>query len=180
MLTTVVAVVVVAMAIATLLALPAGAHTAMLRASPDRDATVGGSIDLIELEFLDPITDAVVTVTYNGVPVPGRTTVPDGQVITYALDQPLAQPGRYQVSYEMISFDSDFTTGGFFFTFDPAAPPPVRLEPSGSGGFPTTTIALAGAGLVIVLGLLSLFVQRIDGRRRGRILEVSDGHRMGE
>ncbi|MEM7275661.1 MAG: copper resistance protein CopC [Actinomycetota bacterium] len=111
----------VALLVTAVPALPVRAHTAMLRASPDRDATAGGAIQFVDLEFLDPITNAVVTVTYNGVPVPGRTTVADGRIITFTLDQPLAQPGRYQVNYEMISFDSDFTTGGFFFTFDPTA-----------------------------------------------------------
>ena len=58
----------VALAVTGLLALPAGAHTAMLRASPDRDTTAGGSIGFIDLEFLDPVANASVTVTYNGAP----------------------------------------------------------------------------------------------------------------
>lgn len=166
---------VVALAVVALLALPTSAHTTMIRASPDRDAIAGGSINFIDLEFLDPVTDASVTVTYNGVPVSGRTTAAAGEVITFAIDQPLAQPGRYQVNYEMISFDSDFTTGGFFFTFDPAANQMGRIEPSGSGGFSTTmTLALSGAGLALLVGLLALFVLRIDNRRHEQILELTD------
>ena len=165
---------VVALAVTALLALPAGAHTAMLRASPDRDATAGGSIGLIDLEFLDPVSNASVTVTYNGAPVAGRTTVADGQVITFTLDQPLAQPGRYQVNYEMTSADSDFTTGGYFFTFDPSADQMARIEPSGSGRFSSTTLALSGVGLTAVVGLLALFVRRIDNRRREQVLEATD------
>jgi methionine-rich copper-binding protein CopC len=167
---------VVALAVTALLALPAGAHTAMLRASPDRDAIAGGSIGFIDLEFLDPVTEASVTVTYNGAPVAGRTTVADGEVITFTLDQPLAQPGRYQVNYEMTSFDSDFTTGGYFFTFDPAADQMARIEPAGSGGFPSTTLALSGAGLAVVVGLLALYVRRIDNRRREQLLEATDDY----
>ncbi len=162
------------LAVAVVSTLPAGAHTAMLRASPDRNATVGGSVQLIDLEFLDPITNASVTVTYNGVPVAGRTTVADGEVITFTLDQPLAQPGRYQVSYEMISFDSDFTTGGFFFTFDPAAAPPSGIEPSGSDGFPLVTLAISGAGLLVVLAIIALFVRRIDEEPEEELLPASD------
>ena len=97
----------------------------------------------------------------------GRTTVTDGEVITFTLDQPLAQPGRYQVNYQMISFDSDFTTGGYFFTFDPAAAQPARIQPSGSAsGFPLTTLELTGAGLAITVVLLALVLRRIDNRRR--------------
>lgn len=162
---------VAALAVAVLLVLPAGAHTAMLRASPDRNATAGGSIDFIDLEFLDPVTNASVIVTYNGMPVAGRATVADGELITFSLDQPLTQPGRYQVSYEMTSFDSDFTTGGYFFTFDPAADQVARIEPSGAGGLSTTTLststlAASAVALMLLVGLLALFVRRIDSRRR--------------
>lgn len=158
---------VAALAVTALLALPTGAHTVMRRASPDRDATAGGSVGFVDLDFFGPVTDAAVTVAYNGVPVAGRTTVADGEVITFALDQPLAQPGRYQVSYEIISTDGDFTSSAFFFTYDPAADQPARIESSGSGGFSITTLVVSGAGLVVAVGLLALFVRRIDDRRPG-------------
>ncbi len=167
---------VVALAVAAVLALPAGAHTAMLRASPDRNATAGGSIDVIDLQFLDPVTNTSVTVTYNGAPLPGRVTAANGEVITFTLDQPLTQPGRYQVNYEMTSFDGDFTTGGYFFTFDPAAAPVARIEPAGPGGLSTTTLILSGAGLAVLLGMLALFVLRIDGRRREQLIEATDDY----
>ncbi|MEL7207977.1 MAG: copper resistance protein CopC, partial [Actinomycetota bacterium] len=161
----------VGLAVAVVLAVPASAHTAMLQASPDRDAVAGGSIAFIDLLFLDPVSEASVTVTFNGAPVAGRTTVDAGEVITFALDQPLAEPGRYQVGYEMVSFDSDFTTGGFFFTFDPAAEQMARIEQPGSGGLSPAILALSGAGLAVVVGLLGLFVWRIDSRRRQLLLD---------
>lgn len=164
-----------AMALGAVLVAPAGAHTAMLRASPDRDATAGGAIGFVDLEFLDPVTEASVTVTYNGQPVPGQTTVADGKVITFTLDQPLTQPGRYQVFYEMVSFDSDFTTGGFFFTFDPAAEQVARIEPSVSEGLSTTTVALSAIGLIALIGVPALYVWRID-RRRQQLVESVDAY----
>jgi methionine-rich copper-binding protein CopC len=161
-----------ALAVIALQALPAGAHTAMVRASPDRDATAGGLITVIDLEFLDPVADAVVGVTYNGAPVAGRTTMAAGEIVTFTLDQPLAQPGRYQVTYEMISDDGDFTTGGYFFTFDPAAGQPGRLEPSGGGGLSTTTLAgMVGLGLALLVGVPILVMLRKDAQRRERLLE---------
>jgi methionine-rich copper-binding protein CopC len=161
----------VVLAVTALSALPAGAHTAMVRASPDRDATVGGSISSIDLEFLDPVNDASVTVTYNGAPVAGRTTVGVGEVVTFTLDQPLLQPGRYQVSFEMVSADGDFTTGGHFFTFDPAASQPARIEPTGSGGFSIAKLALSGVGLAVLAGLVAVFI-----RRRQQMLEATDDY----
>lgn len=153
----------------------ASAHTAMLRASPDRDAVAGGSIGFVDLEFLEPVSDVSVVVSFNGVPVAGQTTVDAGELITYTLDQPLTQPGRYQVNYEMISFDSDFTTGGFFFTFDPTAEEAVRiLEATGEGGLSTTTtLVVSGFGIVLIVGLLALFVARVDSRRQEQLLEAN-------
>lgn len=160
------------LAIAAVLAPPASAHTAMLRGSPDRNATVGGSINVLDLEFLDPVTNASVTVTYNGAPVAGQTTVAAGQVITFTFEEALVQPGRYQVSYEMISLDGDFTTDGYFFTFDPAADQPARIEPSGSGGLPIATITISAAGIIAIVGLLAVFARKTDNRRRNQQLEL--------
>jgi hypothetical protein len=87
-------------------------------------------------------------------------------VITFTFDQALAQPGRYQVNYEMISTDGDFTTGGYFFTFDPLAEPPGRIDPSASSGLSTTVLAASGVGLAAAVGLISLVAMRTANRRR--------------
>ncbi len=172
----------VLLALGVPLALPAGAHTAMLRASPDRNATAGGALSFIDLEFLDPITDATVTVAYNGAPLAGVTTVNAGEVITFTLDEALAQPGRYQVTYEMTSADGDFTTGGYFFTFDPAAAPMSRIEGpevGESGGVSSTTIALTGVGLVVVVAVLALFAWWMDNRRRQQSVAMTENRYVG-
>jgi methionine-rich copper-binding protein CopC len=159
------AMVAIALVAAVVLLPAASAHTAMLRASPDRNATAGGAVQFVDLEFLDPVTNTAVTVTYNGVPVAGQVTEANGKLITFTLDQPLTQPGRYQVNYEMISFDSDFTTGGYFFSFDPLADQPTRIELSAAGGISTATIIASVVGLLLLGGLLALFVRRIDNYR---------------
>jgi len=170
--------------LSAMLALPADAHTAMLRASPDRNATAGGSLTFIDLEFLDPITEATVTVAYNGAPMAGVTTVNAGEVITFTLDQALAQPGRYQVTYEMVSFDGDFTTGGYFFTFDPTAAPMTRItvsefgesgEPGEPDGVSSTTIAVTGIGLVVIVAVLALFAWWMDRRRGDELVPAGQG-----
>ncbi len=163
--------VVTALIAAAVLTLPAGAHTTLLRASPDRDATAGGAIAFIDLEFLDPVSDVSMVVAYNGTPLAGRIPVPDGEVITFALDRPLTQPGRYQVSYEMISFDGDFTTGGYFFTFDPVADQVDRIEPTAPGGLSPVVIALSGVGVIVVVAMLAMFVRRIDDRRQEQLAD---------
>lgn len=165
---------VAALALTALMMPSASAHTAMLRASPERNATAGGSIQFIDLEFLDPVTDVSVAVTYNGVPVAGRVIANSGELITFTLDQPLSQAGRYQVNYEMTSFDSDFTTGGYFFSFDPTADQPGRIEFSDSGRLSLVTLAASGIGLAALVGLLLLFVRRIDRQRSQQFIDVAD------
>ena len=128
----------------------------------------------VDLLFLEPVSEASVAVTYNGVPIPGRTTVPEGEVITFTLDQPLTEPGRYQVSYEMISFDTDFTTGGFFFTYDPAAGQVARIAEPGSDGTSSNTLLISGLGFAAVAALLGVVVWRIDARRREQYLDDAD------
>lgn len=156
----------------------AGAHTAMLRGSPDRNAVVGGAIDAIDLEFLDPVTETVVTVSYNGTPLAGQTPVADGEIITHALARPLVEAGRYQVSYEMISADGDFTTGGYFFTFDPTAPPPPRIQvESGSGGFSIGLLPVL-IGLCGLAGVLGLLVWWSGRRRHPLILDASESDQV--
>ena len=76
----------------------------------------------------------------------------------------------------MISSDGDFTTGGFFFTFDPTAAQPSRIGSSESGGGSSTTVALSAAGLLVLVGLLALVAWRIDNRRRERPLAPTDGY----
>ncbi|MEM9655870.1 MAG: copper resistance protein CopC [Actinomycetota bacterium] len=172
--------VIVAAVVSVAVGPPAPAHTAMLRASPDRDAVAGGAIAYVDLEFLEPVSEAEVQVTYNGVPVAGRTTVSEGELITFALTEPLTQPGRYQVGYQMISFDTDFTTGGYFFTFDPAAGQAGRLELSESGGIFDNTLVLSAGGMVVVAALLALFVWRTDNRRRREYLAAIEDQSSGE
>ena len=144
---------------------PSNAHTALLQASPAADQTVGGVVEGIDLAFLDPISDAIVTVTYNGAPVPGATVVSNGELIRFEFEEPLAVDGRYQVFYEMTSFDLDYTTSGFFFTYAADAAPPVRLEApnSGDGSFPIVPTVI---GTTVLVAALGIFVWRFDTRRR--------------
>jgi len=152
---------------------PVSAHTALVGASPGPDETAGGAIDFIDLAFSDPVSNAKVTVSYNGEPLPGITTVTDGQIIRFELDTPLELAGRYEVTFEMISFDTDETSSAFFFTFTADAPEPLRIgltdgqgpTDGGSGG---TDPVLIGAVVAItgLVGVLAVFVWRANTRRQ--------------
>lgn len=153
---------------------PAGAHSALIETSPGLDETAGGTVDFVELAFNEPVADAVVTVSYNEEPLAGVTTVTDGEIIRFDLDGPLTLPGRYEVSFELISFDADRTTSAFFFTYATDAPQPTRIDltggegstDAGSGG--RNWILIGGSSLLVasLVGLLAVFVWRVDAKRR--------------
>ena len=155
-------------ALCWLLVVPASAHTALLEASPAPDQTVGGTIDFVDLAFLEPVSDAVVVLSFNGEPVAGQTTVPEGMIIRFELDEPLSTPGRYQISYELTSYDSDYTTNGFFFTYATGGPQPARIntvEEQSGGGTSQVIIGATVALLTVLIGLLAIFVWRLDAKR---------------
>lgn len=153
-------------AIIGLWATPATAHTALLEASPGPDQTAGGTIEGIDLAFLDPVTNAIVTVSYNGEAIAGTTTISDGELVRFEFERPLDLDGRYQVDYEMISFDSDFTTSGFFFTYTADAPEPARLSAPGSEGTSQTVLLASIAGITVLMCALAVFIWNLEGKRR--------------
>jgi methionine-rich copper-binding protein CopC len=148
---------------------PAAAHTDLLQASPGPSQQAGDPLQFIDLAFLEPVSDAVVRVTFDGAELPGTMLTDEGTIIRFQLEEPLSQPGRYDVSYEMLSFDLDQTESGFFFTFAPDSPPPLRLgnvTEAGSGGrdwIPIiATVVLVGS----LAGLAFMFLDRLEGRRQ--------------
>ncbi len=74
----------------------------------------------------------------------------------------------------MTSFDSDFTTDGFFFTFDPAGPQPVEIDLSAGQGLGQETaegsdwgfFAAVGVLIASLFCLVGIFVWRVDAKRR--------------
>lgn len=149
---------------------PTSAHTSLLQTSPTIGQAAGGTIDFVDLAFAEPVSEAVVTVTFDGQVVPGTTTVAEGQIIRFEFDGPIETPGQYTVQYSLISFDLDETESIFFFVYDPDAAQPPRLglasADSDSSG-PNWTQIIASAALAASLaGLLGLFVTRLDAKRR--------------
>lgn len=146
---------------------PAAAHTDLLQGSPGPGQRVGGEVEVVDLVFAEPVTEAVVMITGpDGEDIAGEMTAADGLIIRFSLDAPLTEPGDYQLDYEMISFDLDFTERGYNFTYDPAAPEPIRLgvevEPEGTNW----PMIIASVVLMAALaGLLFLFVKRTDAQR---------------
>ncbi|MCP4227200.1 MAG: copper resistance protein CopC [Actinomycetia bacterium] len=151
---------------------PAPAHTTMLQASPGPGQRAGGMIEFVDLVFAESISDGVVTVTLDGVVIPGSMIETEGQIIRFGFDEPLTEPGRYEVAYEFLSFDLDPGEATYVFDFVPEALQPVRLglldEPESRSWVPVV------AGVILVgclAGLAFLFLGRI---KVGRGIDEDD------
>ena len=147
---------------------PAAAHTELLQTSPGASQRVGGTTEFIDLAFLEPVTEATIEVELEGRPVEGETITSEGTIIRFQLDEPLSEPGRYDVRYRMISFDLDESEGAYWFTYAPEAPEAQRLgavEPPSSGlnwvGIVATAVLVAS-----LAGLAFMFLSRLESRRR--------------
>lgn len=146
---------------------PAAAHTELLQASPGPGQRAGGDIDFIDLVFLEPVSSASVEVVHDGEVVPGSMTVTDGSIIRFVFDEALTSSGRYDVTYQMISYDLDDTEDGFFFTFEPEAPQALRIgEPGEVGGRNWLQIGATVVLIASLAGLAFVFLSRLEQRRR--------------
>lgn len=145
----------------------ASAHTDLLQGSPGPGQQVGGTVDFVDLVFVDPVADAVITIEGpDGAEIDGTTAVADGQIIRYEMP-PLTEVGRYVLRYSMISADGDFTTSGFFFVYDPSAIEPIRLGDADipeSGTSVITVVAGAVFGLCMI-GLVMVFLTKLERSR---------------
>jgi len=165
----------VLVALATLFASPAQAHSDIVSSSPNADSTITTAPDEITLTFADAIRGQFSTVVVTG---PDGVAYGDGK--PRAIDRTLHQPvktltaGEYTVAWRVVSGDGHPLQGVFSFTADlpatdpvasSAAPTTAAPEPSaaaaasnsGNGLF----LAAAGAGvLVVVLGLAALVRRR--------------------
>lgn len=151
---------------------PAGAHTELLQASPGPGQRAGGEIDFVDLVFLEPVSGATVEVSLDGVVLDGSMVVTDGSIIRFELAEPLSSPGRYEVTYRMISFDGDETVDSYPFTFEPDAPQALRIgdpvtgEVPGSGGRNWLFLISTAVLIAALAGLAFLFLSRLESRRR--------------
>jgi methionine-rich copper-binding protein CopC len=167
---------IVAWIVAVLLALgalwvfsePAGAHTDLLQGSPGPGQQAGGEIDFIDLVFVEPVTDAVVTLQDpDGNLIDGETTNPDGQIIRFESSDPIEITGRYIVRYNMTSADGDFTEAAYFFTYNPESVQPVRLGQLATSST-LRTVGRIAAGVVFaacIIGLALLFLTKLERDR---------------
>lgn len=153
----------------------AGAHTDLLQSSPGPAQRAGGTVDFIDLVFVEPISDfELVLEDPSGDLVDGEIENDEGQIIRYRMPA-LTETGRYVVRYTMLSADGDVTESAYFFTYHPDAVQPVRL---GEVDVPSNTrpVVATVAGVVLVLslvGLAMIFLTKLERDRAARAADTS-------
>ena len=143
------------------MAAPADAHTELLQAAPGPGQQVGGTVDFVDLVFLDPVTDASVEVMDESGIIQGGAmdpTATDGRIVRFELDAPLAVTGRYDVRYAVTAADGDRLEATHFFVYEPASPQPQRIGSVPEHEDDQTMLWAAGGamGVIIVVGAAML------------------------
>lgn len=137
----------------------AGAHTEVQRATPGPAEAVDGTVDVVVLDFLDPVqpTPELTVSGPDGWPVPGlgepRLIADD--IVKVDFD-PLTEAGDYQVDYAFTSLDGDRQTDAYRFRFEPDSGWGLELRP-----------ALAALVALVLVGLVGWAL--LDRRRQTRL-----------
>ncbi|GIG61342.1 copper resistance protein [Longispora fulva] len=158
------------------LAGPASAHNTLKSSTPAANATLPTPPDSVTLTFeekLDPATTTVTVTGPDGAPASDPSSI-DGMSVVVKV-RPGA-PGKYTVTYKLVSDDGDPVTDSFTFTAtagnkptaapattspvkDPqasVAPPATQAAPTGSDkkdeGTPAWVWVLVGLAVLVVLG----------------------------
>lgn len=155
-----------------LTAAPASAHAELVSSDPAQGSTVGSVPDSVTLTF----TEALDRPAAVSVIAPDGTDLAEGgpDVVGDTLTQSVsgvsaddASPGRYSVSYQVVSADGHSVSGTVAFLLrgasrdEPASSAPLQEEGPREG----VVIGLLG-GLVLALGTVVLGLSRVAGGTR--------------
>lgn len=113
-----------------LLAAPVAAHAVLTGTQPERGATVTEQLDMVVLEFNEPVAFAQVQVAGpDGTRVEEGTPVERGETVQQALSS-LLEPGAYTVAFRATSDDGHPIEDTFEFAYEG----PVATGAAGDGG----------------------------------------------
>lgn len=173
--------------IASVLAVVAGAmgshlvhaHSGLAAASPGPGATVGGTVDRIQIFYGDIITtfDATLTLQSSGEQIAGTAEMLSDIEAVIALDEPLSVDGEYAVRHTITSFDGDVVEAAYLFSYEADAAPPRLIfveEEDDDGGTSPIVWIVAGVGAAVIVVLAIRLIVAIR-RRQAAVSPPSDG-----
>lgn len=136
---------------------PAAAHTQIQRAIPGPAESVGGEVDSVVLDFLDPVvpTPEITVSGPDGAPVaglqPAEMLADDVAVARFDV---LTEAGEYRVDYTFVALDGDEQVSAHTFTVEPDDGLDLEVR---------RLLAWLVGGVLLVL-----LVAAVLGRRRSR------------
>lgn len=96
--------------------------------SPAANSTVGGHIDLLDVQFSGEIVNPGLLLTGpDAGEIAGLLTQPAPDRLYYRLEEPIAADGPYWVDYAVVSPEGREIISRFGFNYREAAPAPIAL-----------------------------------------------------
>lgn len=155
-------------------ALPAWAHTEVLRAVPGPGERVSGVVDSVQLTFLGPVLPAVTMTVADGDgdPVAGLGEPRLGEDARSAqVDFDPVGPGDYVVDYEFSAIDGDtqretyrFSRIGSVAGGPPAASSPDDVSEGEPEGLTAIAVAVGVLGILVVAATVAVRRRRTAGQ----------------
>ncbi len=155
---------------------PAGAHSALIVASPSPAQEVGGEVTIVDLVFNGGIEDSTVFLEDpNGERIDGELELKAKNWLRLVVD-PLETEGQYIVRFSFISEDTDPVDSAYAFKYAVDGPDAIPLSSStdllnpqeGPGAmFWVVSVALV-LGLALFAGLMA---ERLRKTRMARIAQ---------
>jgi len=107
---------------------PAPESATVIASAPAANSTVGGHIDLIDVQFSGPVTDPGLLVTApNASEVAGLLTQPAPDRLYFQLEEPITADGPYWIDYAVVASDGREVIARFGFNYREVAPAPTPL-----------------------------------------------------
>ena len=158
---------------------PAIAHDAVVGGSPANGEVVSEFPDTLTLDFSAEVQDGFNTFALSRtdtgeVVFTGEPTI-DGRAVSVDLPADFAaEPGQYQIGYQIISSDGHATKGMTTFTYEPAAGAATSTAPAAQAGEPADTatqetvepasnnmtLLWVGLGILAVLAIIAVAITR--------------------
>ena len=158
---------------------PAIAHDAVVGGSPANGEVVSSFPDTLTLDFSAEVQDGFNTFALSRtdtgeVVFTGEPTI-DGRAVSVDLPADFAaEPGQYQIGYQIISSDGHATKGMTTFTYAPAAGAATSTAPAAQAGEPADTatqetaepasnnmtLLWVGLGILAVLAIIAVAITR--------------------
>ncbi|MCX6459286.1 MAG: copper resistance protein CopC [Actinobacteria bacterium] len=152
-----------------LVATAANAHTTLVSMSPADGSLVTVAPEQVVLTFdnvIQAVGDAVLVTDPNGASVTEGAPVVLDDTVTQKLT-PLTVPGRYAVSYRVVSADGHPVERALSFYYlqktDPT-PSPTPTPTSSSRGSPIVVWVVVGAAVILTLGVAVAWRRRSESQ----------------